>query len=100
MTKMKNGVIVSAALMILMTAVLVPGATMQKTTTTVPLIPLKDFFRNPEKSDFEISPNGEYLAFMQPWEKRMNVFVQKIGSDTAVRVTSAKERDIAGYAWK
>ncbi|PYP88854.1 MAG: S9 family peptidase [Blastocatellia bacterium AA13] len=90
----------AAALMIAMSAVLVPGAPMQKTTTTVPLIPLKDFFRNPEKTEFELSPNGEYLAFMQPWEKRLNVFIQKIGSDTAVRVTNAKERDIAGYAWK
>ena len=97
---MKTGMIMAAALMIAMSAVLVPGAAMQKTTTTVPLIPLKDFFRNPEKTEFELSPNGEYLAFMQPWEKRLNVFIQKIGSDTAVRVTNAKERDIAGYAWK
>jgi dipeptidyl aminopeptidase/acylaminoacyl peptidase len=69
-------------------------------TTMAPLIPMKDFFRNPEKSGFSLSPNGEYLAFMQPWEKRRNVFIQKIGSDTAVRITGATERDIAGYAWK
>ena len=65
-----------------------------------PLIPMKDFFRNPEKVAFSLSPNGEYLAFMQPWETRLNVYVEKIGSGQAVRVTSAKERDIAGYAWK
>ncbi len=34
-----------------------------------PLIPMKDFFRNPEKVDFQLSPNGEYLAFLQPWQK-------------------------------
>ena len=65
-----------------------------------PLIPMKDFFRNPVKVAYSLSPNGEYLAFMQPWEKRLNVFVEKIGSGQATRVTSAKERDIAGYAWK
>lgn len=65
-----------------------------------PLIPLKDFFRNPVKVGYSLSPNGEYLAFMQPWENRLNVFVEKIGSGQATRVTSAKERDIAGYAWK
>ncbi len=38
---------------------------------------------------------------MQPWENRMNVFVQKIDSDREpARVTSAKERNIAGFAWK
>ena len=65
-----------------------------------PLIPMKDFFRNPTKVAYALSPNGEYLAFMQPWENRLNVFVEKIGSGQATRVTGAKERDIAGYAWK
>jgi dipeptidyl aminopeptidase/acylaminoacyl peptidase len=65
-----------------------------------PLIPMKDFFRNPTKVAYILSPNGEYLAFMQPWESRLNLFVEKIGSGKATRVTSAKERDIAGYAWK
>ena len=65
-----------------------------------PLIPMKDFFRNPTKVAYQISPNGEYLAYMQPWESRLNVFVEKIGSGQPTRVTSAKARDIAGYAWK
>jgi hypothetical protein len=61
---------------------------------------MKDFFRNPTKVAYQISPNGEYLAYLQPWESRLNVFVEKIGSGQATRVTSAKARDIAGYAWK
>lgn len=66
----------------------------------VPLIPMKDFFKNAEKTNFALSPNGEYLAFLVPWETRMNVHVQKIGSDKVTRLTSAKERDISGYFWK
>lgn len=65
-----------------------------------PLIPMEDFFKNPEKRSFQLSPNGEYLAFMQPYESRMNIHVQKIGEDEVVRVTNATERDIAGYLWK
>jgi dipeptidyl aminopeptidase/acylaminoacyl peptidase len=64
------------------------------------LIPLKDFFRNPEKASFRISPDGKKLAFMQPWKSRMNVFVQEIGKDAVVQTTFAEERDIAGFAWK
>ena len=64
-----------------------------------PLIPMKDFFRNPTKSSFQLSPNGKYLAFMQPWETRMNVHVKKIGEDEEVRLTSATVRDIAGFIW-
>ncbi|MEJ2543748.1 MAG: S9 family peptidase [Calditrichaceae bacterium] len=64
-----------------------------------PLIPMKDFFKNPTKASFKLSPDGEYLAFMQPWENRMNVYVQKIGEDKETRITSATERDIAGFIW-
>ncbi len=63
-------------------------------------IPLEDFFKNPEKSRFQISPDGKYFSFMGPYESRMNIFVQEIGSDTAIRLTSEKDRDIAGYFWK
>ncbi len=64
-----------------------------------PIIPMEDFFRNPTRVAFELSPNGEYIAFMQPWERRLNVHVQQIGADEVVRITSATERDIAGYLW-
>jgi dipeptidyl aminopeptidase/acylaminoacyl peptidase len=63
------------------------------------LIPMEDFFRNPEKTGFSLSPDGTHLAFVQPWEKRLNVHVQKIGEDAVTRITNATERDIAGYFW-
>ncbi len=81
-------------LTILMTT-LVVGAYAQ-----APLIPLNDFFRNPEKVAFRISPDGKHLAFMQPWENRLNIFVQEIGKTEEVQVTFSKERDIQGYFWK
>ncbi len=65
-----------------------------------PQIPLEDFFRNPEKTAFQLSPNGEYFSYLAPWESRLNVFVQKTGEETATRITSETERDIAGYLWK
>lgn len=62
-------------------------------------IPLEDFFKNPEKSSYQISPNGEYYSFMAPYESRMNIFIQKRGEDQAVQLTSETDRDIAGYFW-
>ena len=64
------------------------------------LIPLRDFFRNPERSRFQVSPDGNRIAFMQPYARRMNVFVQPRAGGEAVRVTSETERDVAGYFWK
>ena len=73
-------------------------------------IPLRDFFKTPERSYFRLSPDGKFLSFMQPWgegsaEKRKNIFIQTIdqsGEPTgeARRLTSETARDIAGYSWK
>ncbi len=63
------------------------------------VIPMKDFFRNPETLSFRLSPDGQYLAFLKPWQTRLNVHVQKIGEDQVNRITGATERDIAGYFW-
>jgi dipeptidyl aminopeptidase/acylaminoacyl peptidase len=60
---------------------------------------VEDFFRNPDKMAFQLSPDGDYLAFMAPYERRRNIFVQKIGAAEAVRLTSETERDIGGYFW-
>ncbi|MBN2520040.1 MAG: S9 family peptidase [Bacteroidales bacterium] len=70
-----------------------------QTIKEIPLIPLEDFFKNPEKDNFHISPEGDYFSFMSPYKNRMNVFVQKIGSDSAIQVTWETDRDIAGYFW-
>jgi len=63
-------------------------------------IPLEDFFKNPERVRYQISPDGKYYSFLAPWENRMNIFVQEIGKDSAVRLTSEKDRDISDYFWK
>ena len=65
-----------------------------------PLIPMEDFFRNAESAGFSISPDGTKLAFESPWEHRMNVYVRDIETGNERRITSAKERDIAGFFWK
>lgn len=62
-------------------------------------IPLEDFFRNPEKASYQIAPGGTYFSFKAPYHDRMNIFVQKIGADSAQRLTSETDRDIQGYFW-
>src|SRR5215207_831857 len=98
---MKTKALVLLTQLLLLVSLSASAQTKTQTKETVaPLIPMKDFFRNPVKVAYSLSPNGEYLAFMQPWENRLNVFVEKIGSGQATRVTSAKARDISSYAWK
>ena len=70
-----------------------------QTNKQVREIPLEDFFKNPEKTGYAISPNGSFFSFRAPWEGRMNIFVQKIGADEATQVTFETDRDVSGYFW-
>jgi dipeptidyl aminopeptidase/acylaminoacyl peptidase len=65
-----------------------------------PRIPLRDFFRNPDETGFLISPDGSYLSWLAPYERRLNVFVRPLAGGAPVRVTSETARDIGGYFWK
>ena len=71
----------------------------KKMAEVPPIIPMEDFFKNQERRSYDISPNGEYYAFLAPYEDRMNIHVQKIGEENATRVTEATDRDIAGFYW-
>ncbi|WP_221411500.1 S9 family peptidase [Dysgonomonas sp. 216] len=64
-----------------------------------PILPLEDFFKNPEKTSYQISPDGKYFSFLAPYENRMNIYVQEIGQDSAMRLTSETARSVAGYFW-
>ncbi len=63
-------------------------------------IPVRDFFRNPERGLFRISPDGKTLAFMQPFERRMNIYVQPLAEGEPVRLTNETARDIPNHFWK
>lgn len=63
-------------------------------------IPLRDFFRNPERSGYQISPDGNWISFLAPFERRMNVHIMPRTGGEPKRVTSETTRDLAGYFWK
>ena len=66
------------------------------------MIPLKDFFRNPEMSSFSLSPDGKHISYMKPWEegnRMMNVYVRPIDSNDEIRITDASKRSLYGYFW-
>src|SRR6188474_3408879 len=62
-------------------------------------IPISDFFRNPDKTFLQISPDGEYIAYLQPYENRLNVFVENIQTKKVVRLTSETKRGVIKCFW-
>ena len=53
---------------------------------TAPLIDMQFFFKNGEKDNFKISPDGNYYSFLAGYKDMLNVFVQKVG-DTGLSVS-------------
>ena len=71
-----------------------------KMTEPVRVIPMKDFFRNPDIAYFSLSPNGDKISFTKPYKNRMNVFVSFLGSNDTTQVTFIEDRDVEAYFWK
>ena len=63
-------------------------------------IPMRDFFKNPQEAGHQISPDGKYLSWVAPYERRLNVHVRPLAGGPTGRVTSETARDISGYFWK
>jgi dipeptidyl aminopeptidase/acylaminoacyl peptidase len=63
------------------------------------MIPLRDFFKNPESSAYQLSPNGKYLSYLAPFNQRMNVHIKNVETQEITRITKLKDRDVAGYMW-
>jgi dipeptidyl aminopeptidase/acylaminoacyl peptidase len=62
-------------------------------------IPVADFFKNPEKTAFAISPDGKYISYLQPYKDRLNIFVQNVDGNNVVRLTNDTSHNIAYYFW-
>ncbi len=65
-----------------------------------PKIPVRDFFRNPEQSSFQISPDGKFISYLAPYERRMNIWVTPRDKSEPRRLTAETARDIPGYIFK
>lgn len=64
-------------------------------------IPLEDFFRNSERTGYQLSPDDSYISYMAPYKDRLNVFVRRVDEtdEHAIRITNETERSVAGYMW-
>ena len=68
--------------------------------TSIPLIPRRVFFGNPDRAQVTISPDGTHLAWLAPRDGVLNVWVAPRDNPAAARpVTNDTLRGIRFYAW-
>jgi dipeptidyl aminopeptidase/acylaminoacyl peptidase len=77
---------------LLLLLLLVSGALQARPT-------LREFFRSPEQSSFQLSPDGNTLSFLAPWHDRLNIMLRRAGHADR-RVTALTDRDPGAYFWK
>jgi dipeptidyl aminopeptidase/acylaminoacyl peptidase len=58
-------------------------------------------FGNPEIAGAQLSPDGQYLAFLKPWKDTRNVYVKAVGEpiSAAQLLTTESKRPVAGFYW-
>ena len=85
---------------LLLIAPLLFAACSTKTEEKAPTIAVEDFFKNPEKFSWRISPDGEYISYLSPYNGHTNVFVRKVTDSVAIAVTNDTARNVYRYQWK
>ncbi|MDH3626278.1 MAG: S9 family peptidase [Acidobacteriota bacterium] len=63
------------------------------------MLPLESFFRKPERTVVRISCGGQRIAWMAPYERRLNIYTRDLTDGTEMRVTAVTDRDLSGYTW-
>ncbi len=67
--------------------------------TGVEQISVETFFRDPQKSLFDISPDGKFISFLQPHKGKLNVFIQSLDTDSILRISDIEDQSIKKYFW-
>src|SRR3546814_10280229 len=62
-------------------------------------IPIENFFSKPDKSDFQISPNGKFISYLKEYKGIRNLYVMDVDSKKTKRVTSERDIDIRSSFW-
>jgi dipeptidyl aminopeptidase/acylaminoacyl peptidase len=89
------------ALFCLLLLVPAAGAQAQKAAGLPPLIDRELIFGNPEIAAAQLSPDGQYIAFLKPWKDTRNVYVKAVSEpfSAARLLTTESHRPVAGYLW-
>ncbi|MDB4925675.1 prolyl oligopeptidase family serine peptidase [Mucilaginibacter sp.] len=63
-------------------------------------IPIVEFFKTPEKTNFKISPDGKYISYLKNYKLKQNLFIQSLVDGKERAATSFSDFAVRGdYSW-
>jgi dipeptidyl aminopeptidase/acylaminoacyl peptidase len=63
------------------------------------IIPINEFFKNPQNTQFELSPDGNNIAYLKPWKNRLNIFAKNLSTKVETQLTNEENSDIQKIFW-
>ena len=68
--------------------------------TQTPLIPRRELFGNPDRTQARISPDGRYLSWLAPRDGVLNIWIAPVDDPAAARcLTADRKRGIRHHLW-
>jgi len=65
----------------------------------VPVIPINNFFRAPQKNQFKISPDGKYVAYLSSYKEKQNLFIRSLADGKERVGTTFDNYSVHDYYW-
>ncbi|MFE1607561.1 S9 family peptidase [Streptomyces albidoflavus] len=63
------------------------------------IISVEEFFAPPRRSRASISPDGTKIAYLAPWENRLNLWVGSVEAPEEARRVTSEDRNLLSYHW-
>ncbi|PAW95527.1 hypothetical protein CKK33_19275 [Mucilaginibacter sp. MD40] len=82
-------------LLLIVAAVIITGCKQNK----VRPIPVEVFFKTPEKTNFKISPDGNYISYLKPYKGKQNIFIRSLVNGAESRATQFTDYSVRDYTW-
>ncbi len=63
------------------------------------IVPIESFFREPEQTGFQISPNGQFISYLKPDKDGTNIYVKSLQTTREVKISNEKGKSILYHFW-
>ncbi|MGN9814754.1 S9 family peptidase [Streptomyces sp. SD11] len=62
-------------------------------------IAVEEFFGPPPRAQTTLSPDGRTMAYLAPWQNRMNVWIESVDAPGDARCVTTEDRGVVSYHW-
>ncbi|GAA4783744.1 S9 family peptidase [Olivibacter ginsenosidimutans] len=62
-------------------------------------VPIESFFKKSAKGNFQLSPDGKYIAYLQPYKGVQNIYIASLAHNQPTRITTESDKNVTNFFW-